>query len=267
MSISGVSSTFTVASAPVGMAVDTEIQALQNSKLRMQQMIEKVKAGKDDPETKMKKVQDITTQIEATDMQIRQKRLDNAKKDQQSKAESTTDSSASESNAVSYSAGMAGSTHMMSAVSGYKELQTMGAVRTDLIGDLRIATNSGENPSAGQGIQEKIDGLESDMTSNETKIRGDLKKASKDAEKASKAEQPQPDTARKEQTDSAGDVADTSAIPTTGSTSSDAAQAEKTMQRNPATDSKDTIEKITNDKSNEEKQSVLPKGKTVDRLV
>ena len=52
------------------------------------------------------------------------------------------------------------SKYMFSAASGYSDLKTMGKVRTELQGQLRLATSSGENPEAGKGIQEKLDSLE-----------------------------------------------------------------------------------------------------------
>lgn len=161
---------------------DTSIvRTLEKQKLQLQDQIQKVKESKMDSKLKQETVDQLTEQISQIDAQIKQEQMKKltpeASKDDSEN--SSTDKQQDETDGQNNSGGIS-SKYMVSAVSGYSDLKTMGKVRTQLKGDLRIATNSGENPAAGMGIQNKLQKLEGDMLEKTKQINNDLKKAAKE---------------------------------------------------------------------------------------
>lgn len=165
---------------------DNIIQMLEKQKMQLQNQIQKVKEGKMDAKLKQQKIEEITEQITQIDTQIRQEQMKKIKHEEnKSESQNSTNNQEDETQSQNTGGGIS-SGYMVSAVTGYSELKTLGKVRTALKGELRIATSSGENTEAGAGIQEKISKVEQDMQKKTNKINRDLKKASE--EQAAKKE-------------------------------------------------------------------------------
>lgn len=184
MSIAPVSNNSNIAYSPLG--DNNIIKILEKQKMQLQEQIQKINESKMDPKMKQERVKELTEQINEIETQIRQKQMQKIMpnddkvdsknntyyKDNKTKDERTD--------------GGTNSKYMISAVSGYSDLKTMGKVRTELKGQLRIARR--ENPEAAQGIAKKIEKLEGDIQKKSEKINNDLKKAAKDGEKTGKQE-------------------------------------------------------------------------------
>lgn len=169
--------------SPMG---DNIIQMLEKQKMQLQNQIQKVKEGKMDAKLKQQKVEELTEQITQIETQIRQEQMkkmrpEENKSDSQDSTNSQVDKTQSQNTGGGISSG-----YMISAVTGYSDLKTLGKVRTSLKDELRIATSSGENPGAGAGIQARLSKVEQDMQKKTNKINTDLKKASE--EQAAKKE-------------------------------------------------------------------------------
>ncbi|EGD47628.1 hypothetical protein Cpap_1822 [Ruminiclostridium papyrosolvens DSM 2782] len=186
MSVSAVSTSSNITYAPMGF--DNSIKLLEKQKMQLQEQIQKVNESKMDPKMKQEKVKELTEQITDIESQIRQKRMEKIKPDY-GKVDSKNNNY-NEDNKAQYEKSdvSINSKNMISAVTGYSDLKTMGKVRTDLKNQLRIASHSDKSPEAGQGIAKKIEKLEGDIHKKSEKINSDLRKAAKDGEKTGKQE-------------------------------------------------------------------------------
>lgn len=155
------------------------IKLLEKQKMLLQEQIQKINESKMDPKMKQEKVKELTEQISEIETQIRQKQMEKLKPDYD-KVDSRNEDDKSD--------GDINSKYMISALTGYSDLKTMGKVRTDLKNQLRIATHSGESPEAGQGIAKKIEKLEGDIQKKSEKINSDLRKAAKEGKKIEEQE-------------------------------------------------------------------------------
>lgn len=170
---------------------DDIIKILEKQKEYLKKQIEEVNKSEIEPKLKQEKISGINEQINQIEAQIRQYKTErlaqNVKKEE---AENSSDERDSSNNKHSHSNtnnnmdadSYISSKNMISALNDYSSLKTIGRVRTSLQNELRIATNSGENPEAGHGLTERIEQLESDIYKKSCKIRSSLKRASKDIE-------------------------------------------------------------------------------------
>ncbi len=186
MSVSAVSTSSNNTYSPMG--YDNSIKLLEKQKMQLQEQIQKVNESKLDPKMKKEKVKELTEQITDIESQIKQKRMekikpDNGNVDSKNNTYNEDNKAQDEKSDVSIN-----SKYMISAVTGYSDLKTMGKARTNLKNQLRIATHSDKSPEAGQGIAKKIEKLEGDIHKKTEKINSDLRKAAKDGEKTGKQE-------------------------------------------------------------------------------
>lgn len=186
MSVSAVSASSNNTYSPMG--YDNSIKLLEKQKMQLQEQIQKVNESKLDPKMKKEKVKELTEQITDIESQIKQKRMekikpDNGNVDSKNNTYNEDNKAQDEKSDVSIN-----SKYMISAVTRYSDLKTMGKARTNLKNQLRIATHSDKSPEAGQGIAKKIEKLEGDIHKKSEKINSDLRKAAKDGEKTGKQE-------------------------------------------------------------------------------
>lgn len=186
MSITPVTNNSNITYSPLG--DNNIIKLLEKQKMQLQEQIQKISESKMDPKMKQEKIKELTERINEIETQIRQKQMEKMKPDDE-KVDSKNNTSYEDDKAQGEKTdGGINSEYMISAVSGYSDLKTIGKVRTELKGQLRIATHSGKNPEAGQEIAKKIEKLEGDIQKKSEKINDDLKKATKDGEKTEKQE-------------------------------------------------------------------------------
>lgn len=102
---------------------------------------------------KQEKVKELREQIAEIETQIRQKRMEEMKPDNDKVNSKNNAYYKDDKTQDEKSDGSINSKYMISAVTGYSDLKNQ----------LRIATHSGECPEAGQGIAKKIEKLEGDM--------------------------------------------------------------------------------------------------------
>lgn len=184
MSITPVTNNSNITYSPLG--DNNIIKLLEKQKMQLQEQIQKISESKMDPKMKQEKIKELTERINEIETQIRQKQMEKMKPDDE-KVDSKNNTSYEDDKAQGEKPdGGINSEYMISAVSGYSDLKTIGKVRTELKGRLRIALR--ENPEAAQGIAKKIEKLEGDIQKKSEKINDDLKKATKDGEKTEKQE-------------------------------------------------------------------------------
>lgn len=184
MSITPVTNNSNITYSPLG--DNNIIKLLEKQKMQLQEQIQKINESKMDPKMKQEKVKELTEQINEIETQIRQKHMEKMKPDDEKVDSKNNTSYGDDKTQGEKPDGGINSEYMISAVSGYSDLKTIGKVRTELKGQLRIALR--ENPEAAQGIAKKIEKLEGDIQKKSEKINDDLKKAAKDGEKAEKQE-------------------------------------------------------------------------------
>ena len=205
---------------------NSTVKLLEKQKEQLQEQKKKISESNNmDPKLKQEAIRQLDDQIADIESQIWKAKMEKLSPDsvKNSNSGSSTNALSSASNAEAETGKAAGgkktdiginSEHMLSAVSGYSDLKTMSKVRTDLQGQLRIATGSGENPEAGAGIQAKLNALESEMARKEKNIRADLKKAAEDGANADPTAgavnaDPAEDAANAEQTEGAENTVQT----------------------------------------------------------
>jgi hypothetical protein len=188
MNISAVSGASSYVSPP---KQDSALKALEKQKAVLEEQKEKVKQSDMDSKLKQETLRVLDEQIAQIESQIREQKIEklNTAGSENSKTNSSTsDASSSRTDKTDSvektSSGGINSRHILSAVSEYSDLKTMSRVRTDLQGQLRIATSSGENSEAGAGIQAKIESLEADIGKKSGKIGSDLKKVAEEVKDA-----------------------------------------------------------------------------------
>ncbi len=186
MSITPVTNNSNITYSPLG--DNNIIKLLEKQKMELQEQIQKISESKMDPKMKQEKIKELTERINEIETQIRQKQMEKMKPDDEKVDSKNNTSYEDDKTQGEKPDGGINSEYMISAVSGYSDLKTIGKVRTELKGQLRIATHSGKNPEAGQEIAKKIEKLEGDIQEKSEKINDDLKKAAKDGEKTERQE-------------------------------------------------------------------------------
>ncbi|QOR35041.1 FlxA-like family protein [Clostridium sp. 'deep sea'] len=177
-------------------STDNNIKILEKQKMQLQKQLKQVNESKMDPKIKQEKIKAIQEQIESIETQIQQQSKNKVKcNSSESKTVNISNNEKKQIQRVGTVADI-NSAHMLSAVSGYSYLQTMGKVRTELKNKLRIATSSGKYPAAGQSIEEKIDNLEDSIIKKSNKINNDLRKTAKKVEKTANQDLKNTETAK-----------------------------------------------------------------------
>lgn len=167
---------------------ENTINILEKQKMQLQNQIKQVNESNMDLKMKQDKLNVLHEKINEIEMQIKKNRINKVKSNYN---KSKIENKSNNENKNTQSAGTVveiNSAHMLSAVTGYSYLKTMDKVRTELKNELRAARSSGKSPEAIQGIEEKINNVESNMLKTSDKINDDLRKASKKVEKVEKAE-------------------------------------------------------------------------------
>lgn len=164
---------------------DNQIQLFVRLRQQLQERIEKVKKSDRDPRAKEDMIRNLQEQIEQIDARIQQTKMEKMRKtfnqeEQKEVKKEKNDNKEEVSNCELETA------HLTSAVGNYSQLENMKRVRTQLVGEARIASSSGENPEAAQGIMDKIHDLEGEMAKKIKSIDEDLKKSSESQEKINK---------------------------------------------------------------------------------
>ncbi len=167
---------------------ENAINILEKQKMQLQNQIKQVNESNMDLKMKQDKINALHEKINEIEMQIKKNRINKVKSNYN---KSKIENKSNNENKNTQSAGTVveiNSAHMLSAVTGYSYLKTMDKVRTELKNELRAARSSGKSPEAIQGIEEKINNVESNILKTSDKINDDLRKASKKVEKAEKEE-------------------------------------------------------------------------------